>query len=414
MYTAFYNLEKKPFTMTPDPSFLYMTSQHREALTGLTYAVLDRKGFLVLSGMAGVGKTTALAWVLQKLPTDKVRSSVILNPTLTCQEFLELTLLDFGITDVPASKAQRLWLLQKFLMRGREEGKVNVLIVDEAHKLSFEVLEEIRLLGNLEYGDEKLIQILLLGQRELDDVLNQPNLWQLKQRISVRLTLNALSTDDVDRYVQHRWTVAGGKTHPFTPEAVAHLKKWSKGIPRLINSICDNALILAFADESSTVTVEHVDSAAKDLQLIEKPVAPPPAPAPSAVLAAAPAVAAAAAAKGMTAVAESPVETAAPVMAVNGHKVMGSATVAKESIPRQELQPVNGHKTAVAPARQEKQSVNGKGTTAPAASVGSGLKMLEEYPTARRGFWLRLLDKLGLSYNGAPDRSNHPVAGKKK
>jgi general secretion pathway protein A len=190
---------------------------------------------------------------------------------LTKEEFLELAMLDFGLTDIPVSKAQRLWMLQKFLLRGRKDGKINVLIVDEAHKLSTQLLEEIRLLGNLEYGDEKLIQILLIGQSELDEVMNRPELWQLKQRISVRLAIKPLSVDDVEKYIQHRWTIAGGKSPlPFTPEALANIRKWSKGIPRLINSLCDNALTLAFADETRAVSAAHVETAATDLQLIEK------------------------------------------------------------------------------------------------------------------------------------------------
>ena len=370
MYTAFYSLQKKPFSMTPDPSFLYMTSQHREALTGLTYAILDRKGFLVLSGKAGVGKTTVLAWVLERLPYNKVRSSVILNPTLKPEEFLELALLDFGITDVPASKAQRLWILQRFLVEGRKEGKVNVLIVDEAHKLSWEVLEEIRLLGNMESGEEKLIQILLLGQSELDDVLNSPGLWQLKQRISVRLTLDALSTDDVERYIQHRWTVAGGKAHPFTLDAIAQLKQYSRGIPRLINSLSDNSLIQAFADESLTVTVAHVNAAADDLQLIEK-VEKPVEPAPLMVL---------------PVVAHAP--TAAPVV---DRPAVAEETVEVPAGPPLRVIPVNGH-----------------------AKNGTVLPMLESYPQPKRWFLLRWADKLGLTYNAPAERSDHAVTGKKK
>ena len=295
MYTEFYGLEKKPFNMTPDPAFLFLTEQHREALAGLSYAILERKGFLVLSGTAGTGKTTLLAWVLQKLPSERVQSSVILNPTLTPAEFLELAMLDFDISDIPESKAQRLWKLQKFLLRGRQEGKINVLIIDEAHKLTTEVLEEIRLLGNFEYGDEKLLQVLLLGQKELDDVLNRPNLWQLKQRISVRLSLEALSESEVERYIQYRWCVAGGKKPaPFSSGAIAGIAKCSQGIPRLINSICDNALMLAFAEEAPSVSAEHVESSAMDLQLIEKPAPklspaspswspPPPLPSPQAM-----------------------------------------------------------------------------------------------------------------------------------
>ncbi len=221
MYIEFYGLARPPFKMTPDPAFLFLTKQHREALAGLTYAILERKGFLVLSGIAGSGKTTLLAWILQKLPAARVHSSVVLNPTLTPDEFLELVMLDFGIPEIPASKAQRLWTLQKFLTQSRNSGKVNVLIVDEAHKLTPQLLEEIRLLGNFERADEKLLQILLIGQPELDELLGRADLWQLKQRVSVRVQLEPLSAGEIDLYIQHRWRVAGGAANPaFAPEAV--------------------------------------------------------------------------------------------------------------------------------------------------------------------------------------------------
>jgi general secretion pathway protein A len=287
MYTAFFGLTRKPFNMTPDPAFLYLTDQHREALAGLTYSILDRKGFLSLSGMAGAGKTTLLAWVLQKLPVSKVQSSVILNPTLTPNEFLEMAMLDFGIPDIPESKAHRLWLLQKFLLKGQREDKVSVLIVDEAHKLSPEVLEEIRYLGNFESADAKLLQVVLLGQSELDEVLGRPELWQFKQRISVRLSLQPLGPTEVGDYIQHRWTVAGGEQPtPFAPEAIVNIAKYSKGIPRLINSICDNALVQAFAECNRTVGADHVQMAARDLLLIEKQISlvpPLPLPVPATV-----------------------------------------------------------------------------------------------------------------------------------
>jgi general secretion pathway protein A len=281
MYTAFFGLTKKPFNMTPDPAFLYLTGQHREALAGLTYAILDRKGFLVLSGTAGAGKTTLLAWVLQKLPVSKVQSSVILNPTLTPSEFLEMAMLDFGIQDIPESKAHRLWALQKFLLKGQRENKVSVLIIDEAHKLSPEVLEEIRFLGNFETPDAKLLQVVLMGQSELDTLLSRPDLWQFKQRISVRLSLEPLGASEVVDYIQHRWQVAGGQQPiPFSPEAVTSIAKWSKGIPRLINSLCDNALVEAFAATSRSVSSDHVRLAADGLLLIDKPVARLPVPIP--------------------------------------------------------------------------------------------------------------------------------------
>jgi general secretion pathway protein A len=338
MYTEFYSLAKKPFNMTPDPSFLFLTTQHREALAGLTYAILERKGFLVLSGMAGLGKTTLLAWVLQKLPCDHVQSSVILNPLLTREEFLELAMLDFGLTDIPTSKAQRLWMLQKFLLKGRKEGKINVLIVDEAHKLSVELLEEIRLLGNLEYGDEKLIQILLVGQSELDDVMNRPDLWQLKQRISVRLVLGPLSVESVEKYILHRWTIAGGKAPlPFSADAIASIRKCSQGIPRLINSICDNALTLAFADEARSVTAAHVETAAIDLQLIAKPPAAVPVPkAPSVTVAPAPAVSTVA---PPSAVAPASAVTPAPSVAPANGTGAAVQTVAAKTVERHAPEP---------------------------------------------------------------------------
>jgi general secretion pathway protein A len=282
MYTEFYGLAHSPFNMTPDPAYLYLTKQHREALAGLTYAILDRKGFLVLSGMAGSGKTTLLAWVLQKLPAARIRPSVIFNPTLTRDEFLESIMLNFGMTDIPSSKAQRLWLLQKSLLQAREEGKANVLIIDEAHKLSEELLEEVRLLGNFERAEEKLLQILLVGQSELDDLLNRSELWQLKQRICVRLAIEPLSPNEVESYINHRWRVAGGKTAaPFSPEAIHSIVTASKCIPRLINSICDNALVLAFADGAPIAGTEHTMGAARDLRLDHSAPSEPEAPAPA-------------------------------------------------------------------------------------------------------------------------------------
>lgn len=269
MYSQAFGVRKDPFKMTPDPSFLFLTAQHREALVGLTYAILQRKGFVVLTGDAGTGKTTLLARVLQFLPANQVQTSVILNPTLTPAEFLELTLLDFGVADVPLSKAQRLWKLRKLLLDGRQEGKISALIIDEAHKLSHEVLEEIRLLGNFEEADEKFLQILLIGQNELDQTLNREDLRQLKQRIAVRLSIGALASPEVAQYIRHRWLRAGGSNPPFSQDSVIYIANLSHGIPRLINVLCDNALTLSLSDGSSIVEVRHVQEAARDLQLAE-------------------------------------------------------------------------------------------------------------------------------------------------
>jgi general secretion pathway protein A len=271
MYNRSFGLRRNPFNMTPDPSFLFLTAQHREALVGLTYAIMQRKGFIVLTGEAGTGKTTLLARVLQFIPASQVQSSVILNPTLTPAEFLEMALLDFGVTNVPSSKAQRLWMLRNLLLKAREQGRVSALIIDEAHKLSREVLEEIRLLGNFEEADEKFLQIVLIGQNELDEALNREDLRQLKQRIAVRLSIAPLASPEVAQYIRHRWLRAGGNHPPFSSDAISLIADASRGIPRLINGLCDNALTLAFGEGSSAVDTRHVQASAVDLHLSTTP-----------------------------------------------------------------------------------------------------------------------------------------------
>lgn len=286
MYKAFFGLKKSPFSMTPDPGFLFLTTQHREALAGLTYAILERKGFLVMTGDAGTGKTTLIARVLKHIPAERIQSSIILNPTLTPDEFLEMVLMDFGFTDIPPTKPQRLARLQHFLLLGQRSEKISTLVIDEAHKLSPELLEEIRLLSNFEYADQKLIQILLVGQNELSGILNRADLRQLKQRIAMRLSIQPLAPADVQRYIRFRWAKAGGsQPQPFTAEAIGRVASASRGIPRVINAICDNSLILAFADTSRSVEVKHVVDACADLDLGPEPavrpeINTPPAPEP--------------------------------------------------------------------------------------------------------------------------------------
>jgi general secretion pathway protein A len=275
MYHQFFGLTKDPFSMTPDPAFLFLTAPHREALAGVTYAILHRKGFVVLTGDAGTGKTTLLTRIFQSIPTSRVRFSVVLNPTLTPSEFLELALLDFGITDIPASKAQRLTLLQQFLIDAHRKQQVAVLVVDEAHKLPPDVLEEIRLLSNFELAETKLLQIVLAGQTELGEVLNRQDLRQLKQRIAVRLYIHPLSATGVEHYIKHRWEKAGAiRPHPFNSDAVALIAEYSRGIPRLVNAICDNALMLAYAEHGNTITRQHIGEVAGDLDLLDSPGRP--------------------------------------------------------------------------------------------------------------------------------------------
>jgi type II secretory pathway predicted ATPase ExeA len=225
---------------------------------------------VVLTGDAGTGKTTLINSALNRLPADRVESSIILNPTLTASEFLESVLLDFDIPDVPASKAQRLWTLQEFLARTHHQNRFAVLVIDEAHKLSTEVLEEIRLLGNFESAADKFLQILLLGQSELDDLLRKHDLRQFRQRIALRLYIDPLSSSETYQYIRFRWAKAGGRdAPPFTPDALAAVAQWSQGIPRLINSVCDSALLMAYADESPLVGSNYVRAAAANLALAE-------------------------------------------------------------------------------------------------------------------------------------------------
>jgi len=268
MYKEFFGLNKLPFNLTPDPAFLFLPVKHKEALAGLTYSVLRRRGFAALTGDAGTGKTTLINAALNRLPAEKIESSVILNPTLTPSEFLESVLLDFDIADVPASKAQRLWKLQEFLAQVYYQDRYAVLVIDEAHKLSIDVLEEIRLLGNLESANDKFLQILLLGQPELDDLLRRKDLRQFCQRIALRLYIDPLTPPEVWLYMRFRWEKAGGKdAPPFTPDAVEGMVQASQGIPRLINSLADNALLMAYADGSPLVGSNYVRAAVANLAL---------------------------------------------------------------------------------------------------------------------------------------------------
>jgi general secretion pathway protein A len=255
--------------MTLDSRMLFLTAQYREAVAGLAYAILNRKGLLVLSGEVGTGKTTVLERIVNFVPPERVHLSVVRYPTLTPDEFIEMVMLDFGITAIPQSKAQRLLLLERFLLDLQAKGRIAALIVDEAHKLSREVMEEIRLLGNFDNGDQKMLQIVMAGQSELDELLRREDLRQLKQRVAVRVTLEPLAAPEVESYIAYRWTQAGGKPeHRFSAASIREICRWSRGIPRLINSICDNALLLAFAEQKPIVEPEHVRHVAADLDLV--------------------------------------------------------------------------------------------------------------------------------------------------
>jgi len=278
MYLDYFGLKQVPFYLTPDPDSLYLTTQHREALAGLLFSLFSRRGFVVLTGDAGTGQTTLIRRTRQSASGDRMQTSLIVNPTLSPAEFLEAALMDFGLTPIPDSKARRIAMLQEFLWETHRQGKVAALIVDEAHKLTTEVLEEIRMFGNFESASEKLLQVVLVGQVELDEMLATDTMSQFKQRISLRLTVGALAEADILPYMQHRWTRAGGGTPPFTAEAVAAIGRASKGVPRVINLLCDNCLMLAFGEQARAVERRHVAEVCRDLQFDIGPTVKRPAP----------------------------------------------------------------------------------------------------------------------------------------
>jgi len=269
MYEETYGLQHRPFGLAPDPQFLYLTPQHREAATGLIYAILKHKGLATLTGEAGTGKTTILRAVLSSIGAAAVNVAFVPVPTLSAAEFLEFLMLQFGLLNTARSnKAERLLLLERFLLKAHDENRTVVLVVDDAHKLSKEVLEEIRLLTNYNTRHGSLIQVVLAAQTELDDLLRESDMGQLKQRVAYRFTLRPLNSAEVKEYMDHRWIRAGGGPDlPFDKDAVEAVARYSGGVPRLINAICDNALMMAFADNAGSVTAAAVQDVARDLDL---------------------------------------------------------------------------------------------------------------------------------------------------
>jgi general secretion pathway protein A len=268
VYRAFFGFKDDPFSLSPDPSFLYRSEQHEEALSNLIYGVQGRKGFIVLTGEIGTGKTTMLECLRDYLARQQVEFAVVFNSRINSAEFLEMVAWDFDLKCNRKSKPEVLAALNDMLVTQAEKGSTAVLIVDETHNLDWEVLEEIRLLGNLENRRGKLLQIILAGQPELDRKLDAPNLRNLKQRIVLRYNLSPFDERDTAKYIDSRFTTAGIPNQTvFPPELVAEIHRRSHGIPRLINAISDNLLLTAFADASRTATFEMLDEVSDDMRL---------------------------------------------------------------------------------------------------------------------------------------------------
>lgn len=269
MYKSFYQLKKKPFEITPDPTFLFPTSRHNEALASLYYGVTSHRGFVVLTGEVGTGKTLIVRSLLGLLQKREVAFALVLNPGLSPFEFIRFIAGDFGLPVVGKAKDEILTVLNTFVLQRHQRGLTTLLVVDEAHHLSSEVLEEVRLLTNLETAQQKLLQIVLAGQPELDQKLDSFELRQLKQRIALRCHLDALGLEECRMYMTRRLEIAGAAPGNgiFADSAVMAVFRQSRGIPRLINTICENALLTGFAKRSPVVTGEMIEDVAKDLRL---------------------------------------------------------------------------------------------------------------------------------------------------
>ncbi len=268
MYNAFFGFSESPFNLSPDPAFFYRSEQHEEALANLVYGVQARKGFIVLSGEVGTGKTTMLECLRDYLEAQYTEFAFIFNSRLTVDQFFEMIAYDLDLPCQRTSKTEVLFALNQLLVEQVQDGRTVVLIVDEAHNLEWDVLEEIRLLGNLENRNGKLLQIILAGQPELDRKLDAPNLRQLKQRIVLRCNLEPFTLRDAVEYMVSRLERAGMPDQTiFSEELMAEIHVRAQGIPRVINALCDNLLLTAFAVESHTCTVDMLDEVCKDMRL---------------------------------------------------------------------------------------------------------------------------------------------------
>jgi type II secretory pathway predicted ATPase ExeA len=283
MYKKFFGLKENPFNVNPDPRYLFLTPHTQEALACLTYGIETRKGFVLLTGEVGTGKTTLINKLLEWLHKENVFTAFVFNPRLSVAQFFDFMMADFGIPCESHQKGQMLLKLNQWLLDRYRAGERAVLVVDEAQNLSPQMLEEIRLLTNLETSTEKLLQIVLAGQPELEQKLNQPELRQLRQRITLRAKTRQLTLEETQGYIEERLRIAGSDNPDiFTPEAVATVHRYARGIPRVTNLLCEHALVSSFADQKNPVSAEIVEEVARDFDLhIIDPLAQAPPPANS-------------------------------------------------------------------------------------------------------------------------------------
>src|ERR671934_1163817 len=266
MYLSFYGLREAPFAPTPDPKFLFQSARHREALAQLIYGVRERKGFIVLTGEIGTGKTTLLRTLLERLDAS-TPVAYVHNSALGIEGLLEYILQDWGVKSRASTHAQRLFELNEFLIDQHAKGMSPVLVIDEAQNLTVETLEAVRLLSNFETSSQKLMQILLVGQPELREKLNLPELRQLKQRVGLRCHIAPLSPEEARQYIRHRLRIAGATDAGiFSDAAIQKIQEYSQGTPRVINIVCDHCLLSGYADSKRRIDSGLVEEAIEYLE----------------------------------------------------------------------------------------------------------------------------------------------------
>jgi general secretion pathway protein A len=273
MYKEFFGLRANPFNVNPDPRYLFLTQHTEEALACLTYGIQSRKGFVLLTGEVGTGKTTLINKLLEWLRLQQVATAFVFNSRLNTTQFLDYMMADFGIPCDSKAKSQVLLRLYNWLLDRYRAGETAVLIVDEAQNLTEEVLEEIRMLTNFETFTEKLLQIVLVGQPELDHKLRQPQLRQLRQRLTLRAKTHPLTLEETKAYIQQRLRIAGAAQEVFEPEALIAIHRYAMGIPRVVNLLCEHCLVSAFVDQQRIIGPAVVDNVARDFDLTESTAA---------------------------------------------------------------------------------------------------------------------------------------------
>jgi type II secretory pathway predicted ATPase ExeA len=277
MYKSYFGLRENPFNVNPDPRYLYLTKQIEEALTGLMYGIQTRKGFITLTGEVGTGKTTLVNRLLDWLRQRRTRTAFLFNSRMNTSHLFDFILAEFEIACESRTKSQQLMKLNQWLLERYRAGETAVLIVDEAQNLSYPVLEEIRMLTNLETSTEKLLQIVLSGQPELEEKLKLPQLRQLKQRITLRCRTAPLTKEQTHAYIAERLRIAGTTGEQiFSPEAMDTVHMYSLGIPRVVNLLCEHALINTYVEQERVVTPKIVEDIAREFQLDELEPIPPP------------------------------------------------------------------------------------------------------------------------------------------